>query len=840
MRSFPVGFAIVTEMSTLLHPPLALILIDALRHDYVTPQSAPFLYTLMQEGTSGPLIPTYGFQELTGFMTGCLPNETTIGHTMYVRKPDGSPFQSIDLPTESDLARHPHLEEALRPHWDRMTRLIESERGNSASGCYGTTAHIPPNLLPQFAFGWERDPQEKNGLGVTSFYDLLRKSGKSWLALGHPRDDQHTEHLLAQFEAAVGPEHDLVYLHFGVLDWVGHEHGPGSREVLSELRGLDHAVRRVYSRMQAMHGASATLVFGDHGMVAVEGSIDVQAALARTGLSVPQDYVYFLDSTGIRLWPAHERAAIELTRELDGIEGLLPIQDSEREELGIDYADNSPYGEVIYAADSGKTICPNFFQTEPIKGMHGYLPDVTDNWSRYIAHEVPWVPDHATLSMQDLYPIIVRALGVAGWFGSDEVQEERDVVGGGKSLTEGGSEVVALGEGETLPGRLPLPREVLSRTQGGASMVAPETAPSVSVVIPSFNRANLLPRLVEALAAQSHPAVEVVFIDDGSTDETLSILEEACGERAGWRVIQQQNAGPAAARNVGVGAATGDLIVFTDDDCVPHTRFIEEHVQSHVTRGKGYAVAGYTPWHPDLEVSPFMEMALRGALFAFNRITDPENLSFTCFYSANCSIWRDDLLSVEGFDETIRFYFEDTDLAYRLQEQGVRLVFNERAVAYHAEPVDLERFLKRQRAAGKSAVRMVAKHPHLADEIGITEIAKPQLREQYYATVLRHAFLQGVEDALRESDSESPPYSVEPSQFSEWMHSWVSDLVERHRELEGRLRSLEDTVMQKDQYIRELVQAKDETINGLEATLQRYHRTPPFRVYFWLKGRLRA
>ena len=279
-------------MSTPLHPPLALLLIDALRHDYVTPQSAPFLYRLMQEGKSGPLIPTYGFQEHPGFLTGCLPNQTIVGHTMFVRDPDSSPFQEIDLPTEGDFARHPHLESVLRPLWDRKTRLIENERGHSASACYGMTARIPPALLPQFAFGWERDSQEQNALGVPSVYDLLRKRGKSWLALGHPRDDQQTDRLLAQFEAAVRPEHALVYLHFGALDWLGHEHGPGSREVLSALRGLDHAVERVCMRMHEMHGSAAALIFGDHGMVAVERTVDVQAALDQTGLSVPDDYVY--------------------------------------------------------------------------------------------------------------------------------------------------------------------------------------------------------------------------------------------------------------------------------------------------------------------------------------------------------------------------------------------------------------------------------------------------------------------------------------------------------------------------------------------------------------------
>ena len=287
-------------MSTPLHPPLALLLIDALRHDYVTPQSAPFLYRLMQEGKSGPLIPTYGFQEHPGFLTGCLPNATTIGHTMFVRNPGASPFQA-DRPTyrRATLARHPHLESVLRPLWDRKTRLIENERGHSASACYGMTARIPPALLPQFAFGWERDSQEQNALGVPSVYDLLRERDKTWLALGHPRDDQQTDRLLAQFEAAVMPEHALVYLHFGALDWLGHEHGPGSRQVLSALRGIDHAVERVLATLDEMHGSAAALIFGDHGMVAVERTVDVQAALAQTGLSVPDDYVFFLDSTGV-------------------------------------------------------------------------------------------------------------------------------------------------------------------------------------------------------------------------------------------------------------------------------------------------------------------------------------------------------------------------------------------------------------------------------------------------------------------------------------------------------------------------------------------------------------
>ena len=568
-------------MSTPLHPPLALLLIDALRHDYVTPQSAPFLYRLMQEGKSGPLIPTYGFQEHPGFLTGCLPNQTIVGHTMFVRDPDSSPFQEIDLPTEGDFARHPHLESVLRPLWDRKTRLIENERGHSASACYGMTARIPPALLPQFAFGWETDLQEFGALGVPSVYDLLRERGKSWLALGHPRDDQQTDRLLDQFQAAVRPEHALVYLHFGELDWLGHEHGPGSREVLSGLRGLDHAVEKVVMKLREMHGSAATLVFGDHGMVAVDRSVDVQAALDRTGLSVPDDYVYFLDSTGVRLWPERRNAESALCQALDGIDGIRRIEEGEREELGIAYADRSPYGEIVYAAEQGVLICPNFFQAEAIQGMHGYLPDATDNWSRYIAHSIAWLPNHATLTMQELFPVIVRALGLEREMELAEGQGLKSGASGAKTSTEA-SESAAIGDGaNNLPGRLPQPRVSVS-----VSALSPETVPTVSVIIPTYNRGHLLPRLAEALSAQSHAASEVVFVDDGSVDDTPSTLSDICSESSGWRAIRQENAGPAAARNLGVGAASGDLLVFLDDDCVPHPRFIEEHVQTHVTRGK--------------------------------------------------------------------------------------------------------------------------------------------------------------------------------------------------------------------------------------------------------------
>lgn len=91
-------------------------------------------------------------------------------------------------------------------------------------------------------------------------------------------------------------------------------------------------------------------------------------------------------------------------------------------------------------------------------------------------------------------------------------------------------------------------------------------APVVSVVIPTFNRAIRVQRAIASALAQTHTAVEVVVVDDGSTDRTAELITERFGDDGRLHLIRTENRGVAPARNTGLDAVTGSFVAFLDSD----------------------------------------------------------------------------------------------------------------------------------------------------------------------------------------------------------------------------------------------------------------------------------
>jgi glycosyltransferase involved in cell wall biosynthesis len=211
----------------------------------------------------------------------------------------------------------------------------------------------------------------------------------------------------------------------------------------------------------------------------------------------------------------------------------------------------------------------------------------------------------------------------------------------------------------------------------------------LTVIIPTFNREDVLRKALEAYRVQSRPELvrELIVVDDGSTDGTQEVVK-IFQTRAPFQVryLRQENKGPAAARNLGIRNTSSELLLFTDSDIIPSLTLVEEHVKWHVENPSGnVSVLGYVTWSPELNPTPFMRWyGENGALFAFRRLRHHSQITTDCFYTCNLSLKASFLRRVGGFDEEFESAaWEDIELGYRLQKAGMRLFYDREAVGYH-------------------------------------------------------------------------------------------------------------------------------------------------------------
>ncbi len=237
------------------------------------------------------------------------------------------------------------------------------------------------------------------------------------------------------------------------------------------------------------------------------------------------------------------------------------------------------------------------------------------------------------------------------------------------------------------------------------------TRKTVSVVIPTHNRRASVVRAVAALSGQSYPAdaLEVVVVADGCTDGTASIAAER--SPIAVRMIEQPAQGPATARNRGAASASGDILIFLDDDIEVSPAFVDAHVRRHTE--PDVVVVGYLP--PMLqERRDFFAVVLRRWWEGmFEGMRDPgHRFAYSDLLSGNVSLPRALFARVGGFNETLLCH-EDYELGFRLIEAGAQLRFAEDAAGWHHEHTDLPRALQRKRHEGRADITLARLHPAL-------------------------------------------------------------------------------------------------------------------------------
>ncbi len=216
----------------------------------------------------------------------------------------------------------------------------------------------------------------------------------------------------------------------------------------------------------------------------------------------------------------------------------------------------------------------------------------------------------------------------------------------------------------------------------------------ISIIVPAKNAARTLKACLQALINQDGlrfgEDYEVILVDDGSNDETSAI-----GTEMGVKVISQQNAGPAAARNAGANAASGDFLLFTDSDCVPQSdwclQMLKPFADPDVVGVKGaYLCREQTP------VARFVQQEFE---HKYARMAKQPKIDFIDTYSAGYR--KSIFLENGGFEERFPVpSVEDQEFSFRLARKGYKLVFQPSARVFHSHDLNLRQYALRKWGIG--------------------------------------------------------------------------------------------------------------------------------------------
>jgi glycosyltransferase involved in cell wall biosynthesis len=233
----------------------------------------------------------------------------------------------------------------------------------------------------------------------------------------------------------------------------------------------------------------------------------------------------------------------------------------------------------------------------------------------------------------------------------------------------------------------------------------PEIKLKVSIVIPVYNRAFMLPQVIDSLLSQTYQEIEIILVDDGSTDSSFEIMKQYQNSRV--YALKQANKGPASARNTGIRAATGDVILFMDSDAIAPPDLIYTHATVH-QKNSNYIVQGQVVSILDLEEAFHMPFTFR-------------NYSRAFFATGNVSVRKTHLQEVQGFDEeNFTKGWEDLELGLRLRKKGLKVkrLFHKGFVWHYEanfkESDSIHDYFKERYREGQAAVTFYRKHPKLS------------------------------------------------------------------------------------------------------------------------------
>lgn len=240
--------------------------------------------------------------------------------------------------------------------------------------------------------------------------------------------------------------------------------------------------------------------------------------------------------------------------------------------------------------------------------------------------------------------------------------------------------------------------------------------PKLSVVIPTLNRALVLAETIDRIESQtvSPDLYEVIVVDNASTDDTQNILAQKARQYSNLIVLSQSKRGAAPTRNAGLRRASGEIILFIDNDILAEPDLLERHLEYHRNHSNASVIGNViTPWND--KTDPFLRYLHHRGIYNPYTITSGP-MDFSYYHTGNVSTPRSILMDVGGFNEEFFIYgMEDIELGYRLQKAGCLMIYGEKARAIHQFFPTYREFIERSEQAGYSLGKLIELHPELKE-----------------------------------------------------------------------------------------------------------------------------
>ena len=273
----------------------------------------------------------------------------------------------------------------------------------------------------------------------------------------------------------------------------------------------------------------------------------------------------------------------------------------------------------------------------------------------------------------------------------------------------GGAEVDDWEFGLTDRNRNPKPAlEAVQRAFADVPFAADAEWPRMSVIVCVYNGESTIRDCCEGLIELDYPDFEVIIIDDGSTDDTAAIAAEY-----GFRIISTPNQGLSRARNIGLEAADGEIVAYTDGDARPDPHWLG-YLALSFSSSDHVGIGGWNIAPPgDGWIAACVANAPGGPVHVLLSDREAEHIP-GCSMAFRAAALRE----IGGFDERYRTAGDDVDVCWRLQERGWTLGFSPAAMVWHHNRNSIKAYWRQQEGYGKAEAMLEEKWPEKYNVVG--------------------------------------------------------------------------------------------------------------------------